>query len=109
MRPEPKIDRIFYTFQEAQEFLNISHNTLYKLMEQGLPSHKIGRKRVFLIKDLIQWIEEQAGQPIQNILMEINNVIIISISKGEGGGERENITTSENCLGGKDEQSRQNS
>ena len=39
-----KIEPIFYTFQEAQEFLSISHNTLYKLMEQGLPSHKIGRK-----------------------------------------------------------------
>ena len=56
--PEAKIDRIFYTFQEAQEFLNISHNTLYKLMKQGLPSQKIGRKRFFLIEDLIRWIEE---------------------------------------------------
>jgi len=27
-------------------------------MKQGLPSHKVGRKRVFLIKDLIQWIED---------------------------------------------------
>ena len=44
MRPEPKIDRIFYTFREAQDFLNISHETLYKLIEQGLPSHKIGGK-----------------------------------------------------------------
>ena len=59
MRREPnKIERIFYTFQEAQEFLNISHQTIYELMKQGLPSHKIGRKRVFLIKDLIRWIEE---------------------------------------------------
>jgi len=56
---EPKkIERIFYTFREAQEFLNISHQTLYELMKQGLPSHKIGRKRVFLIEDLIQWIKE---------------------------------------------------
>ena len=59
MRREPeKIERIFYTFQEAQEFLNISHQTLYELMEQGLPSHKIGRKRVFLKEDLIRWIKE---------------------------------------------------
>jgi len=27
-------------------------------MKQGLTSHKVGRKRVFLIKDLIQWIED---------------------------------------------------
>ena len=53
-----KIERIFYTFQETQEFLNISHETLYKLMAKGLPSHKIGRKRVFLIEDLVRWIKE---------------------------------------------------
>ena len=59
MPQEPKrIERIFYTFREAQDFLNISHETLRQLMKQGLPSHKIGRKRVFLIKDLIRWIEE---------------------------------------------------
>jgi excisionase family DNA binding protein len=59
MQQEPKkIERIFYTFQEAQEFLNVSHDTIYKLMKQGLPSHKIGRKRVFLIEDLIRWIKE---------------------------------------------------
>jgi len=59
IRQEPKkIERIFYSFDEAQEFLNISHDTLYKLMKKGLPSHKIGRKRVFLIEDLIQWIKE---------------------------------------------------
>ena len=59
MPQEPKkIERIFYTFQETQEFLNVSHDTVYKLLKQGLPSHKIGRKRVFLTKDLIQWIEE---------------------------------------------------
>lgn len=59
MQQEPrKIERIFYTFQEAQEFLNISHQTLYELMKQGLASHKIGRKRVFLKEDLIRWIKE---------------------------------------------------
>ncbi|NVM23474.1 MAG: helix-turn-helix domain-containing protein [Desulfobacterales bacterium] len=53
-----KIERIFYTFQETQEFLNVSHETVYRLMKQGLPSHKIGRKRVFLKEDLIRWIKE---------------------------------------------------
>jgi hypothetical protein len=53
-----KIERIFYNFRQAQEFLDISHGTMYQLMKQGLPSHKIGRKRVFLIEDLIRWIKE---------------------------------------------------
>ena len=52
------VERIFYTFQEAQEFLGVSHQTLYKLMKEGLPSHKIGKKRVFLKDDLIQWIKQ---------------------------------------------------
>ena len=52
-----KPERIFYTFLETQEFLGVSHQTLYKLMREGLPSHKIGKKRVFLKEDLIQWIK----------------------------------------------------
>jgi excisionase family DNA binding protein len=52
------MERIFLTFQETQEFLGVSHQTLYKLMQQGLPSHKIGKKRVFLKDDLIRWIKE---------------------------------------------------
>lgn len=55
---EKEIERIFFTFTEAQEFLGISHQTLYKLMKEGLPSHKIGKKRVFLKEDLTQWIKE---------------------------------------------------
>ena len=49
---------IFLTFQEAQQFLRVSHQTVYNLMKQGLPSHKIGRKRVFLREELVQWIKE---------------------------------------------------
>ena len=56
-KPKGDIERIFLTFSEAQEFLGISHQTLYKLMNEGLPSHKIGKKRVFLKEDLIQWIK----------------------------------------------------
>ena len=54
---EDKIERIHLTFQETQEFLGVSHQTIYKLMEQGLPSHKIGKKRVFLKEDLVAWIK----------------------------------------------------
>jgi len=56
--PKPDVERIFFTFTEAQEFLGISHQTLYKLMNEGLPSHKIGKKRVFLKEDLTRWIKE---------------------------------------------------
>jgi excisionase family DNA binding protein len=53
-----QVERIFLTFQEAQDFLGVSHQTVYKLMSQGLPSHKIGKKRVFFKEDLIKWIKE---------------------------------------------------
>lgn len=52
------IERIFFTFTEAQEFLGVSHQTLYTLMKGGLPSHQIGKKRVFLKEDLIKWIKD---------------------------------------------------
>ena len=52
------VRRIFLTFQEAQEFLGVSHQTIYRLMRQGLASHKIGKKRVFLKEELIQWIKD---------------------------------------------------
>lgn len=57
-KPDKKIERIFFTFTEAQEFLGVSHQTVYRLMEKGLLSHKIGKKRVFLKDDLIKWIKE---------------------------------------------------
>ncbi|MFC1905186.1 helix-turn-helix domain-containing protein [Chloroflexota bacterium] len=52
------IERIFFSFTETQEFLNVSHQTIYKLMKEGLQSHKIGKKRVFLKEDLERWIRE---------------------------------------------------
>lgn len=57
-KPKGNIERIFFTFSEAQEFLGVSHQTIYKLMKEGLPSHKIGKKRVFLKEDLVNWIRE---------------------------------------------------
>ena len=57
-QPEENVERIFYNFREAQEFLGVSHQTIYKLMKEGLPSHKIGKKRVFLKEDLVKWIKD---------------------------------------------------
>lgn len=57
-KPDKEVERILFTFAEAQEFLRVSHQTLYKLMGEGLPSHKIGTKRMFLKEDLLRWIKE---------------------------------------------------
>jgi excisionase family DNA binding protein len=57
-KAKSRSERAYLTFQEAQEFLGVSHQTLYKLMNEGLPSHKIGKKRVFLKEELMQWIRE---------------------------------------------------
>lgn len=55
---DTKIEPILYTFTQTQELLGVSHETLYKLMKDGLPSHKLGHKRVFLRYELVKWIEE---------------------------------------------------
>jgi excisionase family DNA binding protein len=56
-KPEKEVERVLFTFSEAQEFLRVSHQTLYKLMKEGLPSHKIGGRRMFLKEDLVDWIK----------------------------------------------------
>jgi excisionase family DNA binding protein len=57
-KPEKEVERVLFTFAEAQEFFRVSHQTLYKLMKEGLPSHKIGTKRMFMKEDLLKWIKE---------------------------------------------------
>ncbi len=57
-KPEKEVERVLFTFAEAQEFLRVSHQTIYKLVEEGLPSHRIGNKRMFLKDDLLKWIQE---------------------------------------------------
>ncbi len=52
------VERIFLDFTETQEYFGVSHATIYRLMKSGLPSHKIGKKRVFLKEDLVNWIKE---------------------------------------------------
>ena len=57
-KPTKEVERVLFTFSEAQELLRVSHQTVYKLMKEGLLSHKIGSKRMFLKDDLIRWIKE---------------------------------------------------
>ena len=57
-KPDKEVERVLFTFAETQEFLRVSHQTLYNLMKEGLPSHKLGCKRVFLKEDLLKWVKE---------------------------------------------------
>lgn len=57
-KPEQEVERVLFTFSEAQEFLRVSHQTLYNLIKDGLPSHKIGSKRMFFKEDLIDWVKK---------------------------------------------------
>ncbi len=55
-KPDKRNERIFYTFKEAMDHLAISRYTLRKLMKSGLPSHRIGKKIVFLKEDVADWL-----------------------------------------------------
>jgi excisionase family DNA binding protein len=57
-KAEDNVERVLLNFREAQEFLGVSNQTIYKLMLAGLPSHKLGKKRVFWKEDLIKWVNE---------------------------------------------------
>jgi excisionase family DNA binding protein len=57
-KSDADIEKVIFSFAEAQKFLGISHQTLYKLMKEGLPSHLVGSKRVFFKEDLIKWVRE---------------------------------------------------
>lgn len=52
-------EKVLLTFREAEVLLRVSHSTLYKLVRAGLPSHKIGKKRVFFKEEIIQWVKGQ--------------------------------------------------
>jgi len=47
-------------FNEAQRFLRVSHQTMYNLMKEGLPVHRIASKLMFLPDELMRWIREHS-------------------------------------------------
>jgi excisionase family DNA binding protein len=49
----------FLTFQELEEWLGMSHQTIYKLMREGLPSHKVGKRRIFFKDEVEQWLRSR--------------------------------------------------
>ncbi len=46
-------------FNEAQRFLRVSHQTMYKLLGEGLPVHRFTKRMTFLPDELIKWIKER--------------------------------------------------
>lgn len=58
MNKRKPVERIFFTFKEAEDYLSISRYKLRKLMKSELPYHRIGKKIVFLKDDVAEWIKE---------------------------------------------------
>ena len=59
-KTDKDIDRVHLTFAEAQRFLEVSHQTLYDLInKKGLPSHKLGKRRIFFKDELLEWLKTQ--------------------------------------------------
>jgi excisionase family DNA binding protein len=62
-RESADLNGIVLTFDEAQSLLRVSHQTLYNWIDKKktpnpLPSHKIGRRRMFLKEEIEAWIKE---------------------------------------------------
>lgn len=61
---EEKVARMtkktYLTVKEACELIRVSRVTLHRMIKRGLvPSYKIGGKRLFNQKELIQWVKSQ--------------------------------------------------
>jgi len=54
----PAPSKLFYTRKEACELLSVSNATLHKLINTGLPSHKIGGKTVLFRDEIIAQIKK---------------------------------------------------
>jgi excisionase family DNA binding protein len=49
----------YLTLQETFEWLRMSHQTIYKLMREGLPSHKVGQRRIFFKDEVEAWLRSR--------------------------------------------------
>jgi len=53
-------EKIYLTVREACELIRMSRVTLYRMIRKGIvPSYKIGGKRLFNRRELIQWVKSQ--------------------------------------------------
>lgn len=52
--------KIYLTVKEACDLIRTSRTTLHRMIREGMvPSYKIGGKRLFHRKELIQWVKSQ--------------------------------------------------
>lgn len=55
------------TIEQAAKKLLVGRTTVWKLIkEQGLPTIKVGRRRLIPVKDLEKWIEENTERKRDN-------------------------------------------
>ena len=53
-------EKVYLTLKEACELIRTSRVTLHRMIRKGMvPSYKIGGKRLFNRKELIQWVKSQ--------------------------------------------------
>ena len=53
-------EKVYLTVKEACELIRTSRVTLHRMIRKGMvPSYKIGGKRLFNRKELIQWVKSQ--------------------------------------------------
>lgn len=53
-------EKMYLTVGEACELIRMSRVTLYRMIGKGIvPSYKIGGKRLFNRRELIQWVKSQ--------------------------------------------------
>lgn len=63
MRRWDRLDKDVLTLQEASELLQVSSNTVRKLLKEGkLPGKKVGREWRFSKEALIEWLKSGQAQ-----------------------------------------------
>jgi len=54
------VEKTYLTVKEACDLIRTSRTTLHRMIRKGMvPSYKIGGKRLFHRKELIQWVKAQ--------------------------------------------------
>jgi len=57
----------FWKIEDVMEYLQIrSRTTMYKLLKEGFPHAKIGKKLIFRPKDVDAWLEQKINSKPQN-------------------------------------------